>query len=424
MKIIGIDIGSTGIKCAIIEDGKIMDKKIVPTPEKLGGHGGGRFELDPYRITSIVKTLIDDMLKENATPQAIWIDTQMHGSVLCDATGKAVSDYISWQDRFGEPYLDEIHEMIGEDVSDLGTRYKAGLSLVSLYARRDLLSDECRYVYTLGSFVLRQIADEGTFTFATHPTMSASLGFYSVSRGAWDMDRIGRVFGDKKLELPSIVPEGTKLASYKGIPVFGDVGDHQAGILGTEGEQEKAVFITLGTGGIVSRPVSDMVFGDFETRPYFDGGYILTKTGQMGGRDLAVIVGLFEGIIKAFGDGSVPEDLWDKLLNGEIASSGLMVDPDIHEASGTITGISSDNFSYQQIFDSSLVGIAKGLIGTVNRLDASDESEVIINGGKLAHSDKVRQAFKMVTDREIKISAVKDEALIGLYRLEDRRINR
>ena len=33
----------------------------------------------------------------------------------------------------------------GEDLSDLGTRYKAGLSLVSLYARRDLLSDECRY---------------------------------------------------------------------------------------------------------------------------------------------------------------------------------------------------------------------------------------------------------------------------------------
>ncbi len=424
MSMIGIDIGSTGIKCALFRDGKEIIKKAASTPAKRDLEEPGRFEIDPCSIAQTVRDILDDTIREGGAPSSIWIDTMMHGCVVCDEKGDPVTDYISWQDTYGAPCLEEVKGLLGEDLTVLGTRYKAGLSLVSLYARGDSIPKEC-FIYTLGDFVISRISDGDDLHFATHPTMAASLGFFNVKDGTWDRERISAVFPGKIMVLPEIAAEGTRLGTYNGIPIYGDVGDHQAGILGTSEENDDTVFITLGTGGIISKPVRQKVFGDFETRPYFDGRYILTKTGQMGGRDLDSIVSLYAGILREFVKDIRLSNLWDTLLEGDLKVTDLLVDPDIHENTGTITGIRTDNFTYSTLFDSALIGIARGLMRTVEKMGEGMEfSSIMINGGTLAHSRKVMQAFRSVTDKTIGVSDRKDEALLGLYRLETGRKSR
>ena len=90
--------------------------------------------------------------------------------------------------------------------------------------------------------------------------------------------------------LPRVIPHTEVAGAYRGIPLYGDIGDHQASVYGLGEDTTNSIILTLGTAGILCMPSNRPGQSEMEERPYFHGQSLLTKTRQPGGRTLDLLV--------------------------------------------------------------------------------------------------------------------------------------
>ncbi len=267
MKYLCIDIGSTSIKYAESENGKLPEKvsktpfpEPLPLPEPF-------YEADAEKIFSIVKKIID-----SSSAEAVMFSVQMHGYVLADKRGGLLTGYISWRDKRAglKPY--------GFSLSpEHGVKLKYNLPRASVIVTAMLfpeIAKEAEVFYTLGSYLAFRLTGNNV----THITDAAASGFYNCITGRVDFDEKDYPV---KLSLPTAFTEVKPAGVYNGKTIYTPVGDQQATILGL-GEND-CYILNLGTAAQMCETGDIFLSGDFECRPFFDGKFLYTVTGLYGG---------------------------------------------------------------------------------------------------------------------------------------------
>nr|WP_122011798.1 FGGY family carbohydrate kinase [Maliibacterium massiliense] len=321
MKIIALDIGSSFTKSAIMDtaSGALLSKTRMPTPARLDTDDPTRFEVDADLIYDTVTQLIDAQLAQTREIGGIFFSIQMHGYILSRGL-EAVTPYVSWQDAYADKprpegsHLARLQQLLGPDaVASMGTRYKSGIAACSLYARQQQhpIALEGLRFHTLGGYLIYRMS--GGKAHACHLTSAAATGFADAPRGVWNARTI-RLTGCDALTFPAIVPADRPLGSYRGVPLYCDIGDHQASVYGAGDDLASAAIITIGTAGIVCAVAPGFVHADMEVRPFFDEHCLMTITRQPGGRVVDVIIDLIQDAVCTVTDAPCQrQEIWRRL---------------------------------------------------------------------------------------------------------------
>lgn len=121
MSFIGLDLGSTSIKAALLDPaaGTISHIRGRPFPDPVRGQPALWFEIDPEPVIAHVRDLIAELVDLSPTPCTGLLGcSQMGGVILVSPDGQQHrTNYLSWRDqRVLEPhsgghgtYFEELH---------------------------------------------------------------------------------------------------------------------------------------------------------------------------------------------------------------------------------------------------------------------------------------------------------------------------
>lgn len=270
-----IDVGSTTLKSAVYDTrgGEKGDVRKCPFPGPIRKEPPF-FEVDAEAILAAIRTLIDGAMPLDA----ICLSVQMHGYLLGDASGKAITPYISWQDE-RSLCLPEDRRYPFPLPASRGVSKKPNLPLAGLHMMRSeqpALFRHAARAYSLGSYIAQALTGRN----AAHITDLAPMGVYDAHSGAPEAS------GLPTLAFPQALTAFAPIGTHRGARIYAPVGDQQASTLGS-GLNPSEYLLNLGTAAQVCAISEQPVYGDFESRPYFDGQTLCTVTRLTGGRTIA-----------------------------------------------------------------------------------------------------------------------------------------
>jgi sugar (pentulose or hexulose) kinase len=135
---LGLDIGSTSIKAAVLnlESGKV--EKIVSRPFPApSSPRPGWFEIDVEDVARRARELVVELLEAAPECNRMLTCGQMGGLVLVDRQGRPRTPYFSWRDQrvldrhpSGGTYLDVLrHRLSDSDLTAIGREFRAGSTI-------------------------------------------------------------------------------------------------------------------------------------------------------------------------------------------------------------------------------------------------------------------------------------------------------
>lgn len=370
---LGLDIGTSKIAAVLLDDGRFV-RAVVSRPHRAQLPApDGRAEQDVAVLEETawrcVKALPADL---RGQVRAVGLTGQMHGILLADAEGRAVSPLVTWQDRrCDEAFLRKLQE-------ETGYRLSSGFGCATLawLRARGELPAEAAGACTIHDYLTARLC--GLPHPVTDPTDAASWGMFDLRALDWDIDAVERAGIDRRL-LPkvrncgdlagSVTPKiARRLGIPAAVPVAVAIGDHQASLLATLREPEQELALTLGTGGQLSAVVPS--FGTagatYEYRPYPGGRYVITSAGLCGGAAWAWLAVAARAWLRDLDLPCPADDAFYAKLNdlGLAATSELTVHPHFlgerHAPTlrGRIDGIDLQNFTLGSLAR----GLARGIM--------------------------------------------------------------
>lgn len=349
MLALGIDIGTTKIAAVTVDTvtGEVIIRGQVSTPALPSSFVGEHIQ-DARAILEIVKKMIDENI---GAVDAVGISGQMHGIVYLDEKGEIVSPLYTWQDTRGKSYADALETKVGY-----------GHATHAYNAENHLVPHVAHGYATIADAVCAAMC--GMPSPVVHASNAASLGCFNI-----DQNRFTTLLKEK---YPYEIESGYRIAGeYHNIPVAVGIGDNQASFLGS-GCRKDELLINVGTGSQISM-LSDHVVnnGMIETRPGFDGRYLLVGAALCGGSAYAMLHDFFCCVVE-MAIGTRPNDLYaamakyqtdaaDASLRFDNSFCGTRQNP---SRRGSISGIGRDNFTPQQF----CIGLLEGIIGELAEL--------------------------------------------------------
>lgn len=352
MKLLGLDIGTTGI-CGVVYDTE--SKKVIESVSKANKSfiASDKSYEKIQDVNVILDTVYGIMAQIKSRIDAIGVSGQMHGIVYTDKNGEAVSPLFTWQDsRGGFDYRD------GKTYAQsLGCFPGYGLATALYNEVNGLVPEGAANICTIGDYVAMKLCSRKTPLM--HVTNAASLGGFSVKDNK---------FTAVNSLLPDVTTEFEAIGKTKdGVPVCCAVGDNQAGFIGSVPESD-GVLLNIGTGAQVSYLVSEArPLAQAELRP-FDGKRCLAAGCSLcGGRAFAMFEKLCREIANTAGagiDSFYP--FLDKVLEGESETSlkadcrfcGTRNDPGV---TGGFSSLTEENFRLRDFALAVLDGMVKEL---------------------------------------------------------------
>jgi len=439
LKFIAIDLGSTFIKSAVLdtEGFTITRHPSFPMPPRLEDTGE-RFEVSAEQIFSITKQILDRSVDQYGEQiMGILLSTQMHGFVLADGQGNPLTPYVSWQDERcleeipdsdGVTYLQHLETLISKDeMEKTGVYLKAPLALCNLYTmiQKGLPANtEETHFCTLGSYLIFRLTGQNV----CHLTNAAPTGFANIVQVEWEQSLIDKI-GCQAFAFPELRDRMDVVGyySYKGldIPVYPDVGDQQAAILGTLAKPETDVNINIGTAAQISMIQQDFRSGQYEIRPFFDGQYLYTISRMPGGRNLDVLIEFIQGIGESvFGTRLEKSEIWTSLqgIVGD-TSKGLKVNTSFFKTmeadAGAINQITNENLELATLFTATYEDIAATYDKYIGVICADHKGleRIVFSGGVSGKNSKLLEVIKRTTGLEGTLPPLQDEVFLGLFRL-------
>lgn len=433
MKYIGIDIGSSFIKSAVmdLEAAAILDRRKLPSPPRLPHLDANVFEVAAGQYVKLVRELIDGYTAVFPGIGGVVFSTQMHGFVY--RTPDREDRYVSWQDMRCLNLRDdgrESHMAYLERMFPAPRRRRSGvpvkpsLGMCNLYA---MLSGDARIsregeLFTIGSYVIHDLTGNNF----CHITNAAPLGLVDVPGHCWDRGMMADL-GFEAMRFPEIVesdatPCGVYVSNGQALRVFPDYGDQQTAILGSGAGPEDAV-INIGTSSQVSVTVDDFEPGDYEVRPYFGRRYINTISNMPGGRVLDVLIRFLGDAARELTGISVADArIWEVVHAGAAEDSrGIAVDTSFYARpgylnGGAISGIRPENLSIQTLFAAAYRDMARMYRENIQTL-RKDVREYVCAGGVSWKTPELLNAIERQSGKKCRLSAISDESLSGLYQM-------
>ncbi len=431
MSYIGIDLGSTFLKGAVLDLDALVIRHIErqPFPAPVPGLPPAFREFSPAAIVEATRSLLDRLLSRAPDAAGLVMCSQLHGMVLTAEDGRAVSNAINWQDQRalepfpggGGSYFDEINRRITpEERLQLGNEPRPGVPLCYLFwlAQNGLLPAEPAVVAALPSYVVAALCGSPVKSDITHAFGHGALDVETLD---WRRPVVARL-GLDRVQWPGIVPQGAVVGHYRAgarsLPVFAPVGDYhcsQVGAFLEEGE----LSVNISTGSAVIQVSRGCEFGDFQTRPWFDGRFLKTITHIPGGRALNALVRLLSEFAEA--QGARSRDPWDYILAeaGKVESTDLRVDPAFYFSAlgdrGAITNVREENLTVGQLFHAAFAGMADNYARCAARLaPRRDWTRLVFSGGVALKAALLRRLICERLGQVHRLAASDEDTLLGL----------
>lgn len=366
MPLIGIDIGTSFIKGAALdlEARRFGRVRRLPFPEPLPGRPPLHREFDPGAIMAAVRELIAALLPDAAPCEGLLICGLMHGLVWADAHGQPRSPLTTWQDqRVLEPhpsgagsFFDVLAAQVAPDERrQLGNELRAGqpLGLLFWLAEQRRLPAPSLTPASLPDFVAANLcATQPT----TAPTNAMAHGALNLDTMRWHEPLLERL-GLGGLCWPAVQPEGSIVGMAevggRSIPCYMPVGDFQCALAGALLAPAE-LSLNIATGSQASMLLPERAFGDFQTRPFFDGRFLATITHIPAGRSLSALVALLSEL--AVGQGVALPDPWRYIADAAARTPATRIEADLaffsssYGDAGALAGLHEEELTVGHLF--------------------------------------------------------------------------
>jgi xylulokinase len=232
LSLLGIDVGTTGVKAVrISETGEVLERREEEYPLSIPQPGWA--EQDPEDWWRATEKVLED--------GPLGLSGQMHGLVLLDAEGRVLRPAILWNDQRTAAECAEIEEAVGLErlIALTGNRALTGFTAPKLlWVRKHEPDVWARVAHVLlpKDYVRFRLTGEHWIDAAD---ASGTL-LFDVARREWSGE-VCEALGIPGDWLPHVA-ESTEIAG---------AGDQQAGALGVGVVAPGALSVVLGTSGVV-----------------------------------------------------------------------------------------------------------------------------------------------------------------------------
>ena len=241
-----------------------------------------------------------------------------------------------------------------------------------------------------------------------HTTNAASLGCYDLMKNKFSCDFYVDIITDYHIA-----------GKYKGIPVSVAIGDNQASVLSSLADKDN-ILLNIGTGSQVS-VISNVpiVAENIETRPYFEGKYLVVGAALCGGRAYSMLKNFYSDVFKYVGnaDENRVYDIMGKMIES-IDESTLTVDTRFagtrsnKELCGSISGITTDNFTPPHL----TLGILQGMSGELYEMYKSmnlQRNGIVGSGNGVRKNPHLVKSLEKAFGSKMKMPKHLEEASVG-----------
>uniref|UniRef100_A0A7C2NXX1 Carbohydrate kinase FGGY N-terminal domain-containing protein n=1 Tax=Schlesneria paludicola TaxID=360056 RepID=A0A7C2NXX1_9PLAN len=430
MKALGLDIGSSTIKGAVLnlDQGAIGASVSVPFPAPDPGLPPGWFEVSPEGIETAVRNVLQALLEQVSSPVGLYVSGQMGGVLVVDHDGRPLSNYISWRDQrslqplsdAGRNVLDEIRARWDDRLfSSLGNELQAGSTTALLFwlTQRQLLPSRGIPV-SVGDYVVGRLCGQQPAMHVTH-----AIGLLDLAAVDWHRTALAQL-GLDSVALPALATEiqsrGWAHIAGRRFPVCGAYGDQQCALRGA-GLSRGELSLNISTGSQVSQRVDRFLPGNYQTRMYFDGDWLNTVTHLPAGRSLNALVDLLTELAGA--EGVALRDPWGYLIRqaADIPHTDLEVDLAFFAGplgyGGRISGITTENLTAGHLFHAAFRQMADNYARCAAWLDPDRSATAIVLSGGMTRSNPLLR--RLIAERFPQLLRESDgeETLLGLLDL-------
>jgi len=416
MYAIGIDIGTTSI-CGIVLDtdtGTVVRSCTRESNAFIKTDNLWEKIQDTDKLICLAKEILDSFLCEYQAA-VIGLTGQMHGIVYVNAGGQAVSPLYIWQDGRGNlPYQDTTYAQY------LGSHSGYG-NVTDFYNRHNRLRPQAAVAHCTIMDYLGMVLC-GLNQPVMHTTNAASLGCFDLHtlRFSYEND-------------VTVTDRFQIIGHYRNIPVSVAIGDNQASVFSTLPDEED-LLLNVGTGSQVSL-ISDTVKTgpDIETRPYFDGKYLVVGAALCGGRAYGILKDFYASLFLAAGltdediyglMGKLLVDAWPSLgtdqtwaaaltpaatLTVDTRFAGTRSNPSL---TGSITGITEESFTPANLTCGVLTGMMTELFTMYTQMQACHKN-LVGSGNGIRLNPALARIAETVFGGRLQIPAHTEEAAYG-----------
>ena len=422
MKIIGIDIGTTGIcGVALSEDGTLL-RSYTENSSAFIDTGKDYERVQDVNVimevaTRILRSLYDEF---EGDILAIGVTGQMHGIVYVNENGEAVSNLINWQDKRADQRLDGGNS-VSEDIFTITKEcVPTGYGMATHYynIKKGLVPHNAVALCSIMDLFAMKIC--GINKPITHTSVASSFGLFDVKKGKFKEEKLS-LLGINSEFLPSVTKKNAIIGECRGIPVSVPIGDNQASFLGSSSDGN-ALLVNIGTGSQVCA-VTDYkeLYGDIELRPLIEEKYLACGSALCGGYAYNLLESFFRSYTASAGMESASQyEIMNKLAREayekgiecpsvDVSFLGKRNDP---SAKGSINGLDSKNFTPSAL----VLGVLKGMCSELYGLYKSfneNKTHIVASGGAIEKIDVLKNLIADCFGMEVNVSIAKEEAAMG-----------
>lgn len=403
MKAIGIDIGTTSV-CGILIDaatGCVENSVTKNSNAFIEGCAEWEKIQSVDRIMGVATDILEYLTAENNDICVIGVTGQMHGIVYTDKNGNAVSPLYTWQDERGNlPYRDTTYAKYLNSFSGYG-------NVTDFYNVKNGIKPKNAESYcTIQDYFVMQICRLKKPIL--HSSNAASFGCYDLKANKFNYNCPAEITSDYRIA-----------GFYKGIPVSVAIGDNQASVLSTLAN-ENDLLINIGTGSQISIVSSEIAKSPaIETRPYFEGKYLLAGAALCGGRAYSLLKSFYAdtfGYIKKLDDDEIYKIMNNMLKTAQKSTfrvdtrfAGTRLNPAV---TGSISGITTENFTPESLTYGVLCGMADELLDMYRQMNVK-KSGIVGSGNGIRKNKALVKIFEEKLAAKMKIPKHVEEAAVG-----------
>ena len=415
--VIGVDSSTQSCKVLTVDaaTGDVLSAGAAAHPD--------RTAVDPCIWTTALKEAWHSAGAHEAgkAVAAVGIAAQQHGMIALDGTGTPVHEALLWNDSRSAMDAARIRDALGArawaDAVNLVPVASFTVTKLAWLARQHPeIAARVAQVVLPHDWLNGALGGE----FVTDRSDASGTGYYSPQTNSYRTDLLQRFFGHIP-ELPRVVPSDVQAGVVQtgwgidGAVLAAGAGDNAAAALGL-GIQAGEIVVSIGTSGTVfttlPSPVRDPSgavagFADATGQhlpllAMLNAARVMTSTASMLDIDLSTLDKL------ALGADPVAKGLtFLPYLDGERS-------PNLPHASGSLTGLTRNNMSAENIARASVLGVVNSLADALDVLKQSGvvPSKVLLIGGG-SRSQTLRQTAAALFGLPVEVPATREYVALG-----------
>jgi xylulokinase len=409
-----LDIGGTDIKSCV---GSSQDLKLgsilrTATPSNISTTEN-HFEISPNAIVQEISNHLKYLESTRFKISGFLISGQMGSWILTDEQNIPLTNLVSWQDNraldLGKGNFENLIKEFGTDkLIQTGNELRSGLPIfgMNIVLNKWNKSQSVR-IHSMISWITSQICREYLHT--VHITDAASMGAFNLKSEKWERKFVKNE--STELDWPLVSSSLSKVGICESLhcDVFTSIGDQQASLRGA-GLSLNNIVVNIGTGGQVAAIRELDLTTNLQTRPYFFGKHIQTRTHLPAGRAIT-------NYIKNLYPDITLEQGFNKFeFESEIFNTFKSIPP-ILEGSNII----ERNLNSLEIPGAIANGISAVYRSAIIELSQDTELEIVFAGGV---GQKMKSLQKRIAfDNKYSIATGEETTLQGLLLLAQDLIN-